>query len=87
MGGLDVGDAADDGAFAGDIEGAGHRTALRSRQRLRADVDDDDALALFGEQRRGGGADTAAAAGDENDAFSGHGPCLFGSDQPLDGAA
>ena len=72
--GLDIGDAADDGAFARDIERGGPQDRLRARQRLRCDVDDDDAPALFGEQRRGRGADAAAAAGDENDTLSGSWP-------------
>ena len=75
--GLDIGDAADDGAFAGDIERGRPQDRLRSCQRLRRDVDYHDALALSGQQRRGCGANAAAAAGDENDAFSGHGRCPY----------
>ena len=75
--GLDIGDAADDGAFAGDIERGGPQDRLRSRQRFRRDVGYHDAPALFGQKRRGGGANAAAAAGDENDTFSGHGHCPY----------
>ena len=40
--GLDIGDAADDGAFARDIERRRPQDRLRSRQRLRRDIDDHD---------------------------------------------
>src|SRR5439155_9743941 len=46
--GLDVGDAADDGAFARDIERSGPQDGLRSRQRFRRDVRHHHAPALFG---------------------------------------
>ena len=75
--GLDVGDAADDGAFARDIEWRGPQDDLRSSQRFRRDVRYHHAPALFGQQRRSGGANAAAAAGDEDDTLSGHGYCLF----------
>ena len=43
---LDIGDAADHGAFARDIERGGPQDRLRARQRLRRDIDDDNALSL-----------------------------------------
>ena len=77
MRGLDIGDAANDGAFAGDIERGGPQDYLRSRQRFRRDVCHHDAMVLSGQKRRGGCANAAAAAGDENDTFSGHGRCPY----------
>src|SRR2546430_1176701 len=47
--GLDVGGAADDGAFARDVEWCRPQDRLRSRQRLRRDIDNNDLLALFGQ--------------------------------------
>jgi hypothetical protein len=73
--GLDIGDTADDGAFVGDIERGRPQDRLRSCEWLRRDVRYYDPLALSGQQHRGCGANAAAAAGDENDAFSGHGRC------------
>ena len=74
---LDVGDAAHDGAFAGDIERGGPQDGLRFRQRLRRDIDNNDLLALSGQKRRGCRTNAAAAAGNEDDTLSGHGYCLF----------
>src|SRR5262245_38443969 len=46
--GLDIGDAADDGAFARDIELCRPQDRLRSIQRFRRDIDNHDLTALFG---------------------------------------
>jgi hypothetical protein len=73
---LDVGDAADDGAFARHVEWCGPQDRLRSRQRLRRDIDNNDLLALSGQKCCCRGADAAAATGDEDDTLSGHGYCL-----------
>ncbi len=68
---LDIGDARDHAAFAGDVERRGpqDRAAL---DRFGLDVDDNDLLALSGEQRCGRRTNAAAAAGDENDTLGVH---------------
>jgi hypothetical protein len=73
--GLDIGDAADDRAFARHVEWRRPQDRVRSRQRLRRDIDENDLLALFGQQRCGRSTDAAAAAGDEHGTFSGHDRC------------
>ena len=77
VGGLDIGDAGNDGIFAGDIERGRPKDRLRARERFGGDIGYHHTLAMAGEQRRRCRTDAAAAAGDENDAVSGHGrfPC------------
>ena len=75
--GFDIGDAAHDGTFAGDVERRRPQDRLRSGERLRCDVDDHHTLPLPGQKRRGRGANAAAAAGDQNDTLSGHDRCRY----------
>jgi hypothetical protein len=78
MGGFDSGDAADDGALACDVQRVRPQDRLRARQGFGCDICDHDTPALLREQDRGRGADAAAAAGHENNAFGGH-DCLSSS--------
>src|SRR2546429_8615615 len=71
MGGFDSGDAADDGALACDVQRVRPQDRLRARQGFGCDICDHDTPALLREQDRGRGADAAAAAGHENNAFGG----------------